>query len=115
MKKGRLIKALAIAIDVLVPLAATVSQFPIWVERSAKATVSGLALMFILISILPFIRQIREYFKSPAIWVVWGIMFMLFYALAEIVDEMVVICFFGFVSNALGEILYKYGEKVSKE
>ena len=115
MTKGKLIKAIALIIDVAVPLGATISQFPIWVERSAKATVSGLALLFILLSVLPFIRQIREYFKSPAVWVVWGVLFLVFYALSAIIDEMVIISFFGLLSNLLGELLYKYGEKIRKE
>lgn len=115
MTKGKLIKAIALAIDVGVPLGVTLSQFPIWVERSAKATVSGLALLFVLLSILPFIRQIREYFKSPAVWVIWGVLFIVFYALSAIINEMIVISFWGLVSNLFGEMLYKYGERKTKE
>lgn len=115
MTKGRMIKALALLIDVAVPLFATISQFPIWVERSAKATVSGLALLFILLSVLPFMKKIREYFKSPAVWVIWGVLFLVFYGLSSIINEMVIISFYGLLSNMFGEILYKYGEKISKE
>ena len=112
--KAKAIKALAIAIDVGVPLLVTLTQFPVWISRSAKATVSGLAVFFIIISIIPLIRIVRKHIKTPAIWMIWGIMFLLFNSLRTIIDEMVIICFFGFLSNFAGEILYKYGEKISK-
>ena len=41
LTKGRLICFAAILIDVGAPLAATMCYFPIWVEKSAEATISG--------------------------------------------------------------------------
>ena len=52
--KGAIIKGAAITLDVVAPLVATLSQFPLWIEKSADATMSGLCLIFILISCLPF-------------------------------------------------------------
>ena len=64
--KGKVIKGAAVTLDVAAPLIATLSQFPVWVERSSEATVSGLFLIFALLSILPFLKVIKEYFKSPS-------------------------------------------------
>ena len=44
--KGKICKISAVVIDVAVPLIATIMHFPIWVERSSRATVSGLFLIF---------------------------------------------------------------------
>lgn len=115
MKKSTIIKAVAIAVDVGFPLCATLSQFPVWIDRSAAATVSGLAVVFACLSVIPFLRQIKEFFKSPSAWVMWGILFLIFFALRSIIDEMVLICFFGFIGNVIGEFIYKYGEKIKNK
>ena len=51
--KGNILKAIAVTIDVSVPLAATLTQFPLWVEKSSEATMSGLFLIFAFLSCLP--------------------------------------------------------------
>jgi hypothetical protein len=107
--KGRIIKGSALCIDVGVPLAATISRFPIWVEESAEASMSGLFLVFAFLSCLPFLKQIREYFKSPSAWVVWAILLAVFVALRNIIDQMVVVCFAGAVANVIGAFIYHIG------
>jgi len=111
--KGNILKGVAIGIDVSVPLAATFSQFPVWVERSSSATISGLFLVFAFFSILPFIKQIRNWLKSPSVEIFWLIAFVLFVALRSIIEEMVIICFFGAISNSLGAVLYRFGKKMA--
>ena len=116
MKKstlGKVVKWSAIGVDVACPLIATISQFPIWIHRSSEATVSGTFLLFALLSMLPFAKQIATYMKSPSAWVVWGILFALFIALRNIIDEMVIVCFVGLLSNIVGTFVYKLGEKIA--
>lgn len=107
--KGNIIKTSAVVLDVAVPFIATLTQFPIWVERSSDATVSGMFLMLAFFSVLPFLKQIKEYFKSPSILVVWIILLVAFISLRNIVDEMIVVCFAGTVANAIGTGIYKFG------
>lgn len=113
--KGKIIKGCALCMDVGVPLLATVSRFPIWIEQSAEATVSGLFLLLAFVSCLPFLRQIREYLKSPSAPVVWIIMFAVFSALRNIIDQMIVVCFFGAVANVIGAGIYHYGNFVGNK
>ncbi len=107
--KGKIIKAGAVTLDVAVPLIATLAQFPIWIERSSEATMSGLFLLLALISCLPFLKQLKAYFKSPSVWVVWIILLTLFICLRNIIDQMVIVCFFGTVANVIGAGIYKLG------
>lgn len=109
--KGNILKTTAITVDVAVPLVATLTQFPVWVEKSPEATMSGLFLIFAFLSCLPFIKQIKAYFKSPSVWVVWIILLVLFTCLRNIIDQMIIVCFFGIVSNIIGAVIYKIGEK----
>jgi hypothetical protein len=113
--KGKVIKGAAVTLDVAAPLIATLSQFPVWVERSSDATVSGLFLIFALLSILPFLKAIKEYFKSPSVWVIWIICFVFFVVMRNIIDEMLIVSFIGAVANIVGAGIYKVGKKVRSE
>jgi hypothetical protein len=108
--KGKIFKISALVLDVGAPLAATVSQFPVWVDRSAGATVSGLFVLFALLSAIPFFKQIKAYFKSPSVWVMWCIILVALVALRAIIDEMIVICLIGAAANDIGAGLYKLGD-----
>lgn len=61
---------------------------------------------------LPFANQLKAYFKSPAIWVVWSVLLALFIALRNIIDQMVIVCFVGLISNSVGSMLYKLGDHI---
>ncbi len=116
MKKRRLLKALALFIDVGAPLAATVTQFPIWVERSAGATVSGLFVVFLLLSAIPLFKHFKRFLKNPSAPLMWGLIFGFLAALHTIIDEMLIISMVGLVSNLVGWVLFKLaGKGESKE
>ena len=107
--KGTILKVSAITLDVGAPLAATLSQFPIWVERSSSATVSGLFLLFAFLSAIPFWRQLKSWLKSPSAPILWIALVIFFVALRNIVDEMLLVCIVGAISNIIGAGLYKIG------
>lgn len=113
--KGKILKISALVLDVGTPLAATMTQFPMWINRSAGATVSGTFVLFALLSAIPFFKQIKAFFKSPSVWVMWIIMFVVLVVLREIIDEMVIICFAGALANIMGAALYKIGERFEKQ
>lgn len=113
--KGKLLCWLAIALDVGVPLAVTLTQFPIWVNRSSAATMSGLCLLLVVICCIPFFRQIKEYLKSPSAPVLWTALFLIFVMLEAIASEIKIVCFFGAVANYIGSLLYKHGKKLMEK
>lgn len=111
--RGTIIKGTAIALDVTVPLVATITQFPVWIEKSSEATVSGLFLLLAAISVIPFFRQIKAFIKSPSVWGVWAVVAIMLILLRNIIDEMVVVACAGVVSNVIGAALYKWGQIVA--
>lgn len=113
--KSRVIKAIALAIDISAPLIATLTQFPVWIESSAEATVSGIVLLLAFFSCIPFLKYLKSYFKSPSIPVVWLILFVILTLLNNIIDQMVVVCFVGLISNSIGTLIYKIGDNVGKD
>lgn len=113
--KSAIFKTVALCIDVGVPLVATLTQFPIWIERSSEATVSGLALVLIGLSVLPFLKQLKEYFKSPSAWVVWGVVFVILMLMRSIIDQMLVVALAGLVANMIGAVLFGIGKHFDGE
>jgi phosphatidylserine synthase len=113
--KGKCIRAAAMVLCVGAPFGATLSQFPVWINASDKATVSGLFLVMAFLSCLPFIKQIKEYFKSPASWVVWTIVLVAFVAIRNIIDQMIFVCIVGLAANILGMIMFKIGDSVKEK
>ena len=113
--QGKIVKGAAIALDVGAPLIATLTQFPVWVNKSSEATVSGLFLLLALVSVIPFFKQIKEYIKSPSVWVPWTVIFGMMIVLRSILDEMIIVCFVGMVANILGAGIYNVGKIIGGE
>ena len=113
--KRRLIKITALAIDILPPFIATLTQFPIWVEKGADATVSGLFIVFAFLCCLPFVKQIKAFIKSPSVPILWLCLFVILSALNNIISQMIVVCFVGLISNTIGAIIYKLADSKDRK
>jgi hypothetical protein len=108
-QKGRVLQGVALSVDVLPALIATLTQFPVWIEQSAEATVSGIVLVFGFLACIPLIKQIKAFIKSPSAPIMWCVLYLGLVVLRNIIDQMVVVCFVGMISNAIGTVIYKYG------
>lgn len=112
--KGKVIKASAVGVDVVPVMVATLFQFPIWIQRDARSTVSGVFVLLMILACVPFYKQLRELFKSPSAWLMWGVAFAVMLVLRNIIDEMLPVCLVGLICNTCGEFLYKYGKTVEE-
>ena len=110
--KSKICKACGLAIDISAPLIATISQFPIWIEKSASATVSGVFILLAFFSCIPLMKHIKNFMKSPSIPIVWLIVFIMLYALNSIIDQMIVVAFVGVISKTIGTFIYKIGDTI---
>jgi hypothetical protein len=61
----------------------------------------------VVLAIFPLIRLIKRLLRSDATYILWLILFLAFYSLSKIADEMTVISLVGFVSNSIGAIILK--------
>lgn len=111
--KGKVLKTVGIALDVAAPLIATLTQFPVWIENSAEATVSGIVLILTFLCCIPFIKQITSFIKTPSVPVLWLVVFIMLTLLNNIIDQMIIVCFVGVISNTVGTFIYKIGDKIS--
>ena len=111
-EKNRLIlKLLGLLISTIPPIISALSFFPIWKSRGAKEVISGLALIFILLSAIPIFRALKSALHSPSAPLVWFFIFIIFLALSRIANEVTVIAFVGFISNLAGSFLFYLSRK----
>ena len=99
---AKLLRAVAVIIDIVAPLVAIFVQFPIWVDRSSGATVSGLAVLLLVIAAIPLKNKIMQWLKSPSIPVLWAVLFFASVIIVKILNEVIVIAFVGMVANLIG-------------
>ena len=94
---GRIIAALP-------PFFATLHYFPLWVEQSPGATLSGVAVLSFIVCMIPMwkkIANLKKYIFSASMPVFWIIMFALFYFLQEIASNIVMISLAGLAGSLL--------------
>ena len=111
--KGNILKTIAIVIDVGAPLTATLTQFPVWIDRQEINANSRKMPEKVASEDLSFLNYIKAYFRSPAVWVVWLVLFVFLFAISNIINEMLIVCFVGLIANCIGAILYKIGKTIS--
>ena len=109
-----LIKAAALVTCVAPALVATLSYFPVWATKGELYVMSGLALCLITLSLLPFYKHLSALLKSPASYVIWLILFIVFFLLSKIAHEMTVISFVGFISNLIGAALFGLAKRCER-
>ena len=98
-------------ISTLPPLFAVFSYFPIWQREDVYTRISALALCLILICALPLFRYVKRFFASPSAPLVWLFVFIIFFCLSKIADEVTVISFTGFISNLIGAVFFKLSRR----
>lgn len=109
-----LLRLAGLVLSVLPPALATLSCFPLWRERGGGALLSGFTLLLLLFSILPLWRYLKAALASPAAWMLWGVLFLLFFFLSKIADEMAMIALVGFLSNLAGALAFRIAGRLGR-
>ena len=89
--------------------------FPLWLDRGASKSISGVALLFLFVAAIPLFKLITSYLKSPSAPLVWFFIFIIFLMLSKIADEVTVIAFVGFVSNLVGALFFRIAGKEKRD
>jgi hypothetical protein len=105
--KQVLIYLSALAVSILPVTVAILSYFPVWRAMGGEYLLSGLTLCLILLALIPGFKALRALLRSPAAYMIWAMVFLLFFSLSKIGDQMTVIAFVGTLSNLIGAILFK--------
>lgn len=113
--KNLLLTIAGFAVSILPPLIATFTQFPDWISKSSGCTMSGIALVCILLSIYPLIKAAKKYLFTPSIPFVWAVVMVLVLLLKSIIEQVLFISVIGTLSSILGWILFRIRKQEKME
>ena len=77
--------------SVLPPAVCTLLYFPAWREEGGTVALSGISALLLALSAIPLYRWLGERLRSPSAYTVWLILFIVFFMLSRVADEMTVI------------------------
>ena len=110
-----LYSALGILLSVVPPAGATLSYFPLWLDKGAAHTLSGTALLLITLSALPVLRIAMARLKTPSAPILWLIVFLFFFAMSKIADELTVVAFLGVVGYLCCAVFFRLARRSISE
>jgi len=113
-KSGVILRVLGLCCSIIPPALAILFYFPVWVERGGEYALSGFAALLMLAAFVPLFKLIKRSFFGLSSYMLWLIVFVVFFLVSRIADEMVVISFVGFIGNLVGAMLLKLGERCRK-
>ena len=113
--KALVVHWLGMLICIVPPVLAVLEYFPLWFSET-ESTMSVFSMTLLLLCCLPFWKQIKDYFKgTPAAWVIWLIITVVFKALAEISVDIGNISLIALISNLIGGLIFRLEKRIRKE
>ncbi len=103
------LRTAAMAFAVLPPFFAVISYFPVWRTKGDGSLLSGAALILLILSAVPLFKFLKRLIKSPTALGIWFSVFVLFFMLEKIAEQMCVIAFVGFSGNLISSLLWRMG------
>lgn len=100
---------------VIPPVIATLEYFPLWFSCSETA-ISAISAMLIALCCLPFVKQIKAYFKgTPASWVIWLVIYILVAVFNKLAHGVETVAFIGTLSNLLGGCIFRIEKHLKRK
>ena len=111
--KHLIMTGIALLVSVIPPFVTTLYYFPLWVETSAEATLSGTVCVLGLLCLIPFGKYLVQLMRSPSAPIVWGVFTAVMFIMRSIAAQMFVVGVVGTVSNIVGTALFKYARMLA--
>ena len=99
---------------ILPPAICTLNYFPIWREVGYESCIAGGVALLLALCAIPLYKLIADRLKSFSSYLMWLLLFLLFFGMSRIADQMTVICFVGFVSNLMGAVCFHIARKIHR-
>lgn len=106
-EKRLVFNSLGIIFSVIPVSVSIFSYFPLWVGREDASILSGISLILMLAALVPCFRYIKTAISSASAPVMWFVIFITFFLLSKIADEITVIAFVGFLGNLIGAVFFR--------
>lgn len=112
--KRMVFQVLGVLFSIVPPIVATLLYFPLWIDRGASQTMSGLCALLLILCFIPLFRFLKGKLTTPSLPLMWGVLFLLVRALGAIIEQVCVISFVGFVSNLIGSLFFRLSKRGEK-
>ena len=96
------------------PTVCALSYFPLWKASGYTSCIAGGAAILLTVCFIPLYKLISHAVKSYSSYIMWLILFLIFFALSKIADQMTVISLVGFAGNLLGEVCFRIARREDK-
>ncbi len=101
------------ALCILPPAVCTLTYFPLWREMGYESCIAGGAALLLVLCAIPLYKLLRRAFSSYSSFFVWLILFLLFFSLSRIAEQMTVISLVGLIGNLLGAVCFHLARRIS--
>ena len=105
------LNALGLVFCILPPALAILFYFPVWVAKGGEYILSGIAVLLMIVAFVPLFKLVRRVLASPSGYAIWLAIFLLFFLVSRIADEMIVISFVGLLGNIVGAVLFRIARR----
>ena len=105
-----LFRILGITLCVLPPAIATLEHFPLWLSNGRQA-LSALSLLLLLLSAYPLFRILKRCLRSPSLWVLWLVLWVLLEVFLPILSAIKTIALISFPTGLLGALCFRLARK----
>ena len=102
---------LGLALCIIPPAICTLSYFPIWKSVGYGECIAGGSALLLALCLAPLFKLIKAKISSYGSAFVWLVLFLLFFSLSKIADQMTVISMVGFVGNLMGTVCFSLARK----
>ena len=102
---------LGFALCIVPPAVCALTYFPLWKTAGYASCLAGGAVLVLTVCFVPIYKLLTRVMKSYSSYVMWLILFLIFFTLSKIADQMTVISLVGFVSNLLGEVCFRIARR----
>ena len=93
------------------PAVCTLNYFPLWREVGYESCIAGGTALILALCIIPIYKLIRKGLDNFSSYMVWLLLFLLFFGMSRIAEQMTVISFVGFIGNLLGAVCFHFARR----
>ncbi len=107
----RLLKGIGYFLSVVPASVTAMAYFPLWMGER-KSAVSVLSVLLLFLCLLPLWRGVKSILKSPSLWQMWLILYVLLTTLEGILSGVRMVSMVAFPTGLLATVFFKWAKKV---
>lgn len=115
MRRRLFFRILGYLLCILPALFAILEHFPLFAAKGVRPTISGLALLLMLLALIPFhrgiVKRIKRWLASPSAYSVWLVLWLLCEWVGRISEAVADISLVAFIGSLLGAVCFRLGRE----